>query len=337
MKVLYVRPRHVGWSSVTRMATLLAHCLEADLQIVEGDATPSRRRLALRRLPRRRGHGGDLIVLAALPADLNVVLRADHFIHGYDRVIGWVIDSFRDDTIPDVARALGHFDHFIVGDAEVAETWRKVTRTPVTWVPFGTDALNAQWDNERDVDLLRIGRQPRAWQDDERSGAAAKQMGIHFAPGPEFGASHEANNRQLDAAMGTARMTLSFSNTSAPSDYTHPTVEYLTARWLDALGHGAVVAGIAPRCEGSRRLLWPEATLELPTTDQTEGLAAIKAGLARWTPAVARLNHRRSLERTDWRWRFQEVLDALVVDTPGTLADELSRLRQRAASLSPDT
>ena len=83
-----------------------------------------------------------------------------------------------------------------------------------------------------------------------------------------------ANQASLMERLSRAKFTLSFSNAVSPASYTHPTREYLTGRWTDALASGAVVAGIAPACAATAELLWPAATLELATVDRADGDSA---------------------------------------------------------------
>ena len=132
--------------------------------------------------------------------------------------------------------------------------------------------------------------------------------------------------------MANARFTLSFTNAASPAEYTHPTREYLTGRWTDALAQGATVAGIAPRCAATDRLLWPEAVLELGTTDLAEGLALIGEAVRAWTPERAAYNHRQALARLDWRWRFAEMVAALGLAAP-LLDEELGQLESRLDAL----
>jgi hypothetical protein len=108
---------------------------------------------------------------------------------------------------------------------------------------------------------------------------------------------------------------LAFSNAVSPAPYTHPTREYLTGRWTDALACGAVVAGIAPACAATAELLWPGATLELDTVDRAQGIRRIAAAVSGWAPQTASDNHRKALERLDWRWRFQELAASLSIES----------------------
>jgi len=129
-------------------------------------------------------------------------------------------------------------------------------------------------------------------------------------------------------AMADTRLTLSFTNVVSPAPYTHPTRQYLTGRWLDALASGAVVAGAVPVCQASEELLWPEATVELPPSDLRAGVRGLSQVLEQWSPDVARFNYLRALERLDWRHRFASVASILGWGS-ATLETELDRLRSR--------
>ena len=62
--------------------------------------------------------------------------------------------------------------------------------------------------------------------------------------------------------------------------------------------------------------MWPEALLDLGTVKRDEGLGLIGQAVREWTPEGARLNHFKSLQRLDWRWRFKKIAAALDVDPP---------------------
>lgn len=333
MRVLYCRPRQVGWAPITVQARLLAECLGVPLEVVDGDGRPRRAVRAARRLPRFR-RGDDVLVIAPLPLNLERLLEPSFRLRGAGRVSVWVIDSFREETIPAVARDARFVDEILVGDAELVDVWRRATGRPVGWIPVGTDALaasrRARTEADRPVDLTRIGRQPTAWQDDATSAQMAAEVGLTFAGGPPLREDHADNQAGLHAAMERSRLTLSFSNTASPAGYTHPTHEYVTARWLDALAHGARVAGIAPRCEAADRLLPDAGLLELGTTEPVRGLELVREAARAWTPDRSADLRLHALRVADWRWRFAEVVQHLGVEAP-ELERQLDDLRGEIA------
>ena len=312
-----------GWDTVTLMAELLADVLEAELVRIPVQWATGRSARAASLLRRRRG--SDItVVIAPDPGRLYDVAHWRGLLHPSAVTVGWVIDSFWTDRIPRVAGT--HFDHLFVTDTEVVEEWRAATGVPVTCLPFGADVLRrGSSRHERTVDVQRVGRQPAAWEVDDRTTAEAAGRGLVMRGRVPFGTSADGNQRHLMAAMADTKFTLSFSNAVSPAPYTHPTREYLTGRWTDALASGAVVAGVPPDCAVAAELLWPGATLHLPPEDLHAGLAILEDAANAWSPAQAERNHAMALRRLDWRWRFAQLAEIVGVQTP-TLRRELESL-----------
>jgi hypothetical protein len=329
MRVVYGLPAGGGWHPITHMVRLLAELLEAELVTVPINKPAN----ALRRLaaygPRRRGRDTCLVV-AAEPRHLETLLEPHYWLRGYGQVAGWVIDSFWVDRIPPAARR--HFDRLFVADKELAELWTNATGVPADWLPWGSDVLRLGSESgDRPVDLQRLGRQPAGWEDDEATRRACEAAGLRYEGRPPMHDDPTANQTALMRGLAQAKFVLAFSNKVSPASYTHPTREYLTGRWTDSLASGAALAGIAPRCGAVEELLWEGATLELPTTDRDQGIELIAAAVRGWDPDAARDNHRRALERLDWRWRFKAVADALDLRA-GRLEADLAVLEGRTSA-----
>jgi hypothetical protein len=134
-------------------------------------------------------------------------------------------------------------------------------------------------------------------------------------------------------AYRASKFTLAFSNAVNRDPNNHPTREYLTGRWVDALGSGSIVAGVAPRGPNTDELLWDGATLELGSVRRSEGLQVVAAALRRWTPDIAATNYQKALGRLDWRWRFKALAEVCEIrSAPLTL--ELQLLEERIAGLT---
>jgi hypothetical protein len=125
--------------------------------------------------------------------------------------------------------------------------------------------------------------------------------------------------------MARARFILAFSNAVDRQPYTHPTREYVTGRWMDALAAGAVVCGIPPECDVARQSFWPGALLRLGSTDRDAGLHAIRDAVQVWTPEIAVRNYHKALQHLDWRWRLRDLAPFFALDAP-LLHRELSLL-----------
>lgn len=331
-RVIYTDPGGRGWAPVELLARLLAECLGAELVTMSTRPRMDRVRRATGALPPRRS-SGTCIVIAPQPAHLGSLLTPRYLLQGYDRVVGWVIDSFLDDRIPRMARQGTHFDQLFITDAELVTTWASSTNTPTHWLPFGSDVLNQPpAPVERSIDLLRVGRQPVDWQDDHATGAEAARLGLRFSAGPAILKDAKANQASLMRAMQSTKFTLSFSNLVSPASYTHASIDYVTGRWTDALASGASVAGIPPVCKAGQELLWDGGLLRLPDTNRSRGLKIVAEAVATWKYESAHAIHLRALETLDWRVRFDELVRVAGIDR-GRLDDELARREMRLDEL----
>ena len=330
--IVYIRPDGGGWGPITAMAGLTARLLQADLHVVARRA--GRLRRAATMLPRLRGSQA-LLVIAPVPEALDLITLAPGLRHRYGTVIGWVIDCWWTSRIPVSVRRGRLYDRLLVTEKEDVGPWRRATGLPVDWVPLGADVLGAvhrrggAGSYERAVDVQRMGRQPEAWDDDDAVAALCRRRGLVHGARPPFGETPEESYANVLDADAAAKALLAFTNLASPAGYTHPTREYVTSRWLDALALGTLVVGQRPREEGSDELLWEGATLELSPTDVASGLDALSRELADWTPARAEDLQREALRRIDWRPRVSEVASLLGVASP-VLDAELEELKAAA-------
>jgi len=295
--------------------------------MVETLRPPSRLQKVATILGRRRGTEACLVICPG-PADLDSLLFVDGWRSRFSHVVAWIIDSFWTEQIPAIARYGRVYDHlFTTGDEESSE-WEQITGTPTTWLPWGSDALRFAGQRvDRVLDLLRTGRQPPEWDDDDMTANSCRSAGINFQGRPPACEDADANQQLLMTEYAKTKFSLAFSSLVSPAPYTHPTRDYLTARWTDALAAGAVVAGIAPRVPSARRLLWAGATLELGTVARDEGIRVLRDAVRAWRPEHALRNRKQALERLDWRWRFRTLASALGVE-PYALGTELKVLCQ---------
>lgn len=165
----------------------------------------------------------------------------------YGRIVAWVFDSFWPNWIPPWIRASRIFDHVFVTEREDLNTWRHMLRAPVDWLPWGSDVLNLGSSNpSRQLDLVRFGRQPKDWDDDQVNARACESLGLSFRGRPPSFKDATDNERGLMGMLSKTKFALAFSNRANPTMQTHPEREYITGRWTDALASGATVAGIPP-------------------------------------------------------------------------------------------
>lgn len=318
-----------GWAPVTAMATLMGECFDAPVSFVHPARDYSRARRALSLVPRRRGSKGHLLLIAARPGDLLALVGGPAHLAGFDSVSAWIFDAFWDEEIPRMARRAGFVDQFFIPDAELVDVYASATRTPVAWLPWGTDTLAGQagrFSGARAYDVLRLGRQPAVLDDDTVTSLALQKHRRTFWRCPPFNGDGSANHATVRNALEASRVVLASGNASSPGDYTHPTREYITARWCDAVAAGTIVAGIPPQCEATT-LLPDEGLWRIALTDTDSAVEGVSHAVAAWTPELAGRLHRHARDRLDWRLRFDVIREVLGVPAM-PLYGELSRLHE---------
>ena len=332
--VVYPNPGGEGYLCILHMARLAARLLNGELVVLRpGNPTLTDKFKGIL-FPRKRSRLSCLLICPS-PASLSSMLLLQDWRKNYGRVVAWVYDSFWTNWIPPWVRRSRVFDHVFITEREDLQTWRKMVRAPVDWLPWGSDALDLGSSNpSREFDLVRFGRQPREWSDDSVNAEACRSFGIKFHGRPPSFKDATDNERGLMGMLSNTKFALAFSNWVSPEGHTHPEREYITGRWTDALASGATVAGIPPRSESVRSLLWPEALLDIGTVNQTDGLKVIASMAQAWTPERAQLNYIKSLETLDWRWRFKTLAEALDIHSP-ELDVDLARLRSVIRSVQP--
>ncbi|WP_222842973.1 hypothetical protein, partial [Bowdeniella nasicola] len=241
--------------------------------------------------------------------------------------------TFWHERIPRVASIRGWFTRLYVTDAADQKPWSERAVSPVGVLPWGSDVLNARvsWE-QKTVDLLRMGRQPDSWDDDDQTYALLKrhESSLSFAPRPPFGRDdHETYQFALDA-YGSAKVVLAFSNAVHSVSYTHPEREYVTGRWTDAIAAGCMVAGVVPDTE-SAKIVVPEcARICVPPDDPSAGLDQIIGALGEYTKERYLQIRRYAAEYVDWHHRLHAMCTDLSISRPESLQRKLTDLDQLA-------
>lgn len=313
-----------GWHPVSHMVGIAGTSLDVPITRIGLHRHLGPVPLGSALLPRRSRRGRGAILIAATPRQLlELVLLAKRA--RYETAVAWVIDSFWVDRIPSVAGD-GMLERIFVMDRDDVAEWAAVASGRVSVLPWGTDALGlGSARPTREVDLLRIGRQPAGWDDDDHTARVLAAVGVRYGGRPPMGATTADNMQIVTRAFAGAKFTLAFSNLLSPAAYTHPTREYLTARWTDSLGSGATVVGCAPRSAAASDLLWKGATEDVSELGPVEAAQTLRALVADWTPERALENHLQARRRLDWRWRFRQLADDLGIGS-ARLDDELAEL-----------
>lgn len=322
--VLYLGKSGTGWGPIDALVDLCVQTFDAQLIPSPDAGAIGRVRRAAARIPSKPRGDRVLLAIAANPAQIAAAARIQHWLPGYGVRILWIIDSFWTDRAPRFARE-GHFDHVFITDKDLVAEWREITGRPVHWLPWGSDTLAVRGAPEKTVDLLRLGRQPEAWDDDDQTAALAERRGLAFKGRPPLFEDGRKNQEVVRAALAEARMVLTFSNLVSPADYVHPTREYLTGRWMDALAAGTIPVGVTPA--SAAWTLWDGATVEISHSDPEAGLDRLRQFLeSEWSPALAEETRTTARRTIDWRLRLAELSSITGQSLSPGIRTELSHL-----------
>lgn len=332
LDILYIRPGGSGWGPVSDLVSLTSRVFGACVIEVDDQGEVSYARKASALLPRRRRRANrGLLVVAANPAAAAYLARPRLWFNGYDSVACWIIDSFWTDRTPRVLRSRPHVDQLFITDPELVDEWTILTGLPTACLPWGADTLRFPSVSHRPVDLLRLGRQPAAWDDDAATATDATHHGLVFRGRPPMSADPAMNQEAVRVALLDSKLVLAFSNLVSPAAYTHPTRDYLTGRWMDALAAGCTVVGAAPA--SASVLLWDGATVEIDPTSRDASWATLREAVAKQTPERARMTQQRARQLLDWRWRLRDLSQHMGWPMPPRLAEELIAV---SASTDPE-
>lgn len=305
--ILYLGKSGTGWGPIDALIDLCVDAFDARLVPTPDTGAIGRVRRAAARLPSRPRGDRALLAIAANPAQIAAAARVQHWFPGYGVRVLWIIDSFWTDRTPRFARE-GHFDHVFITDRDLVPEWREITGRPVHWLPWGSDTLAVQSTPVKSVDLLRLGRQPAAWDDDAVTAVLAEERGLVFTGRPPLFEDGRKNQEVVRAALAEARTVLTFSNLVSPADYVHPTREYLTGRWMDALAAGTIPVGVTPA--PAAWTLWDGSTFEISAADPGAGMDKLRSFLkSDWSEELATETQRRARATIDWRLRLAELSD----------------------------
>ncbi|MBB2487069.1 glycosyltransferase family 1 protein [Mitsuaria sp. WAJ17] len=328
---------HAGWAAIDELADLLAHYFEAPL------LSPSQRPPAApwrwlgRGQPRWVGLGateGDvLLVVAHGPEQLAMVQALGDVRRHFQRVYGWVTDSYHQ---PGFGPATALYDAITVTAVEDADFPRQRFGVQVHPVYQGVDALRwaPRQTHARDIDLIAYGRNPPSYHAHFSRichAADSPLLYLHSPLGALQGPTVHLERGMLFKLLHRSRISLAFHLFVEPQGQ-RPRSMMVTSRWLESLLAGCLVAGKRPRSRMAEDMLdWPDATLEL-ADDPAQALDQLRDWLAREADFrdQRRLNTRQVLLRHDWRYRLLQLCQAFQLPVPPSLQSDLALLEALA-------
>lgn len=275
-------------------------------------------------LPRWRGRDTVLLAIVAHPGDMLALSQARVVLGGYESIHVVIFDSFWSERIPRFARRGRSIDHVWITDAELMDYYADTMGTSVGWTPWGTDALGTVIHTSRENDVLRLGRQPEAWTDDEVNEALFRERGLTYQGRFPDRGTGIANQAEVLRQLGRSKVVLASGNLAGGASYVHPTREYISARFTDAVNAGTLIAGQFPVCEAAR-LIPDAARVSISIASRELGIESIEDAVRSWTPARAEQLHQLALRDLDWRHRIRQISNAAGIETP-TLSRELREL-----------
>ncbi|GAB3578085.1 hypothetical protein [Calidifontibacter terrae] len=321
-----------GWGPITALAHLAARLWHTEPVFIHPSRPYGHLRKLLSMTPRRRAGDRNLLIIAAHPGDLLSLARPGMIAGRYDVVGAWIIDSFWTERIPRFARERHSIDHVWVTDGELVDHYSNAMGLDARWLPWGTDALLAT-SNEvgpKPIDVFRLGRQPAAWDDDELNAASLAGAGISYQGRFPLAPDGAQNQRLVIDHLLRSKVVLASSSLASPADYAHPSRDYISARFTDAVACGTRIAGQRPRCQAAD-LIPDAAWIELPAA-RDEALAQLRSAVSDHTNQRVIDLQIAALDRLDWRHRLRAISDTLGSPT-AILAQEMDQLTMRVGAL----
>jgi hypothetical protein len=326
-------PQTLGWLPVKHLVGLLQRFLDAEVVTVTLDrpAVVERLSFTLRRR-RKAARRPQLLVVAPQLRSISRIGLLPGWRDGFERVSVWLIDSFWTDGLNGFS-GLRNVDHLFITWGGDLDAYRTATAATVDWLPWGTDALHlGSAQPGRSLDVLRLGRQPAAWDDDTASRSRFEAAGLAFNGRPAGNDAIDSYTTLLTRRLPEARCVMAHSNFADDERYTHPTKEYLTARWTDAFACGCMVAGAQPRTDPLFARIDPGAVIDLDLGAADHGFSQLCAELGSWNAQTPRRIHEMALRELDWRWRIRDLARRLERPT-GAIDVEISQIWERLTLL----
>lgn len=324
-----------GWAPIEHMAKLAARVMGGKLHMIREQQLTKPRKLWLSVRPPMKGDAPPALYIARTPIELANFMQDPDFKTGRTCRMAWIIDSFWTEWCPSKA-LLKHYDfiaHMQHGEADFYDA-RAPGRT--LFAGWGADVLElgAQaMAQSRDIDVLRVGRQPAAWDDDQDSANICAHQGLNFHGRPPYAADPDKAYQDLLSYYGRSKYIIAHSNLVDQTTYTHGKKDYMTGRWTDALACGAMVAGKPPYIDSSvNALLWPKALLPFEHVALEPNTKDLAQAIGNWTPDQALQTHLNALKHLDWRWRFYDLAQRMGYRSDA-LDAEISKLSARIDKL----
>ncbi len=328
LHIIDATPELEGWLAVKHMIKLMGKCLESDVTVMQADPVSRFQKLKLLcRSSRKRHPDGDDVLIVAPTIDKAFACLLELDTEKLGRIAFWCFDAFWTERVSRI-KFSKLVDKLYITSKNDVEFYQIKTGIPTQSLMWGSDVLGLGTNtSERDFDLLRVGRQPDFWNEDAISAKRLAERKLIFHGRPKCSNDLVGYQNLCRQYYGATKYVLAHSNFADTSKYTHPTKEYITGRWTDALACGAVIIGQQPLSDPAfSELMWEGATVNI-CNSELDNLDSYLNELKLWTPKIAKINHVNALKTLDWRWRIFEIAKYFDLDKK-SMMDEINDLRQ---------
>lgn len=308
-------PDAIGWYPVKHMISLMHELFESRIIKLPRHGPNRFLRLLLsfgKTRERNEIEGPNLLIIVPTLDSAYKFFSLTQKTNAYNKIGIWIFDSFWTNRIP-FHTSSKYFDQLFVTSGNDVSFYKKKTNINTSFLGWGSDVLRLGGPNgDRNVDVLRVGRQPNRFANDQANKNKFKSLNLTYQGRPDSAISYIdlMNKYYLQA-----KYILAHSNFADDSEYTHPSKEYITGRWTDALACGCTIIGEQPKSDYAyQKYIWPESVLDIDSNDRcTDGSNLIDC-IKNWSSKTAEYNYMMALKHLDWRWRFQELSDFFCID-----------------------
>ncbi len=280
-----------------------------------------------------------LFALFQLPSDL-VALSALRDSDRFAKKICFIEEMWA----ADLDRWKGHierlneFDHVFLASAGTVSALQQRLTTPVSFLPFGVDALKfgpRDADKPRPIDVNNIGRRSAVTHLALREWARSTGRMYYFdtfTPGYVY---DFREHRELLATVNQAsKYVITNRGIGANPERTNWQAE-LSFKYFEVVASGGIIVGEPPTMPEFEKLFdWEDASVDVPFDcadigDVLEELDADPARVAR----ARKLNLRAGYERHDGLYRVEEMFEAVGVSLGDKAAERRAELLKRSNAL----
>jgi Glycosyl transferases group 1 len=275
--------------------------------------------------------GADILfVVARAPIDLSVIRAIPDLKKRFSRVVAFLIDGYFLEGYPSCTSEYDQiFVTNMIGKKHVEDNYG----VKCSIVRQGFDCL--RWSSvsaDRSIDILGFGRLPPSYHQAlirRHHNEVSPYLYLHSPLGNTSGSTVVKERAMLYKVLQRSKIALAFHMLIEPPP-NRPVAMFLTNRWFETLGAGCVVVGKRPTGEMADEILsWKDATFELPDSpeDACDYIAELIEDRDKLA-ATRELNVQNMRNKHDWRFRIEQMLEALGVTVGQSLIDDINLLRK---------